>query len=81
MSRIFFTLYDRHVHHVRKVIAKERKDHEVDNIKNNKNIYIHLVNLKQNDDEMNGKREIGWGLFVNDVKAFEKKVFINNAKD
>jgi hypothetical protein len=55
-----------------KVNLREKKeDRGVDNIKNNKNIYIHLVNLKQNDDEMNGKvEELGWGEFVSDVNGF-----------
>jgi hypothetical protein len=42
--------------------VKKERDRRADNVKNNKNIYIHLVNLKQNDDEKNGKlrNRVGW---------------------
>jgi hypothetical protein len=53
MSRIFFTLYDRHVHRRKGKANEDGKAVAADDIKNNKNIYIHLVNLKQNDDEEN----------------------------
>lgn len=43
------TLYEHHVHQKNKTVTE---DVEVEkNIKNNKNIYIRLINLKQNDEK------------------------------